>query len=436
MLGKRVLCSESDPKCKDEKACTRDDKKMSVYAQLYRGGPRVKPGRVSLLGEERMIAPKDVKVHSSEIGRAIGLSRVDFWLDLISKPPRSTRFLPFPIYKRLAKAVERYKRLIPQGAAMKPMILESVSADPMEDLVYKIEDAKIILLVKCPVLEKPYEKVPFHYLLQAQALIALTAGAYRVVHLYCWTEGGSSLFLISPNDVLLRQASLAVSDFWEDHVEPGRKRYKSGMDPLVELVDLVPSDRPRNLEDILESFTPAESLLYEVSSIYLWLCARSEEKHFPNQLVDRKSYHMFEAPIARKFKRGEMNISDILYLGATMYDHQHKNIPLFLDDTLLSYVLHCETVRLEDERLKGARFWSSRPAGRLFTEAVYHALLRELVKGSQNPDFSYLLRSLKVEAAAGIKSGDLSADMFLLWAKTLIQKYVPFSPFVLLLGGV
>lgn len=229
---------------------------------------------------------------------------------------------------------------------MKPTILESRFAHPRDELIYKI-DSKVILLVTCPDLKEPYEELPWDYILQAQALLALCDDADDV-HIYCWTEQGSSLFRTGRDYTLWTMASVAVAEFWEEHVEPGRKRYNINininMNPFLELADNVPSDRHHNF-DVIHSYGKirtgvfTDRLLYEVSPIYLILCGSSSE---PNRLVD--TYYRVEAPIATRFKRGDMDMSDTLYLGVTMYDHQNQKIPVYLDDTLFSYILHCETL--------------------------------------------------------------------------------------------
>lgn len=57
-------------------------------------------------------------------------------------------------------------------------------------------------------------------------------------------------------------------------------------------------------------------------------------------------------------------------------------------------------------------------------EAIYEALLCELIKHSPNASTSSLLFRLKMEAAARIKSGQYSEEMFSTWAKTTIRRYV------------
>ncbi|CAG7867063.1 unnamed protein product [Brassica rapa] len=113
---------------------------------------------------------------------------------------------------RINGSSKRRRRCVPK-AVVKPTILESRFAHPRDELIYKI-DSKVILLVTCPDLKEPYEELPWDYILQAQALLALCDDADDV-HIYCWTEQGSSLFRTGRDYTLWTMASVAVAEFWE-----------------------------------------------------------------------------------------------------------------------------------------------------------------------------------------------------------------------------
>lgn len=159
------------------------------------------------------------------------------------------------------------------------------------------------------------------------------------------------------------------------------------------------------LRSINEALT--KLLFYEITERYILDFADREDVH----LVDMESYYKIEAPIVGRLKRRDLSTSDLVFLGITMYDH--KKFLISLDDSLLGYILHCQT--------EGVR---SIVTQELYMEAMYDALLRELVKHSNNPSTSSLQCSLNMEAAARIKSGELCTHMFFTWAKTITVRYV------------
>ncbi|CAA7039335.1 unnamed protein product [Microthlaspi erraticum] len=234
----------------------------------------------------------------------------------------------------------------------------------------------------------------------------MALGGANSAYLFFWSPEGSSLFIIGKNAALWKKISEVLDDFWELHVKPGRGRYM--VDPFDKLGDIVPSDDHQLLPYIYQMSIEARPklLFYEVimRSPILW--AYREDRHF----VDLESYYKIEAPIAGRLKRRDLSTSDIVFLGLTMYDE--KKFLIALDDSLLGYILHCQNEGV-----------SSIVSQELYMEAMYDALLRELVNHSEKASTSSLQRSLKMDAAASIKSGKLCPQRFFTWAITITVRW-------------
>lgn len=101
---------------------------------------------------------------------------------------------------------------------VRPLSVKGFFACTRDDFIYKMESGAVLHI---RYQEEPYKELPWDYIPQAQALMAL--GDAPSLHLFFWSPGGSSLFLIRKDVALWEKISEVLDDFWELHVEPGRR---------------------------------------------------------------------------------------------------------------------------------------------------------------------------------------------------------------------
>lgn len=115
-----------------------------------------------------------------------------------------------------------------------------------------------VLEIKCPFYKGdmrkgyPWSQVPYNCIPQAQGLMEILDRDW--MDFYVWTPKGSSLIRIDRDVEYWNLLKIALSDFWWDHVEPGREIYSNYVvkDPLIELKSFCPGPKHEMCSYIVE----------------------------------------------------------------------------------------------------------------------------------------------------------------------------------------